>query len=235
MNCLRQRGHAPVAVGFVGLAVGLGRLEVPVGGWPFAGTSMLAALWRHVGSLRVPGSWPATIGLAVAWLVLMLAYSPWADRIATRWVDQKPALHAFRALQQSRSRLLAGLLVAWALGGFLEELVLRGIILPLVAALMSLWLVRPIAVGIAVGAAAALAGFVHLYQGPRAALIITQLSVLFGVLYVISGYNLWAVIVCHGLYDTIAFIRFATKRSKYSNLSGDALSGSAGDPHGPVA
>jgi len=59
---------------------------------------------------------------------------------------------------------------------------------------------------------------IHLYQGPRAAFIVTQLSVLFGTLFVLAGYNLWAVILCHGLYDTIAFIRFANKQSRYSKL-----------------
>jgi len=40
----------------------------------------------------------------------------------------------------------------------------------------------------------------------------------FGVLFVVSGYNLWTVMLCHGLYDTIAFVRFANKKSKYSDL-----------------
>jgi membrane protease YdiL (CAAX protease family) len=52
----------------------------------------------------------------------------------------------------------------------------------------------------------------------RAAIIITQLSILFGVLFVASGFNLWPVILCHGVYDTVAFIRFATKKSKYADL-----------------
>jgi len=78
------------------------------------------------------------------------------------------------------------------------------------------------ATGIVVCIAAAGAGLIHLYQGPRAVIIITQLSVLFGLLFVISGYNLWAVVLCHGLYDTIAFIRFANKKSKYSKLDGDS-------------
>jgi membrane protease YdiL (CAAX protease family) len=58
---------------------------------------------------------------------------------------------------------------------------------------------------------------IHLYQGPRAAFIVTQLSVLFGLLFVLSGHNLWAVILCHGSYDTVAFIRFVNKTSRYSN------------------
>lgn len=74
---------------------------------------------------------------------------------------------------------------------------------------------------VAVCTAALGAGVMHAYQGLRAVVIITQLSVLFGVLFVVSGYNLWAVILCHGLDDTIAFVRFAHKQSAYSKLEKD--------------
>ena len=164
----------------------------------------------------------STIGLAVAWLALMLTYSPLADRLATRCVAKPPSLDAFRALQQSKSKLLIGIIVAWMLGGFLEELIFRGIILQWVEALASAWLVTPIAAGIAVCAAALGAGLIHLYQGLRAAIVVTQLSVLFGLLFVVSGHNLWAVMLCHGMYDTVGFVRFANKKSKYSRLNGDS-------------
>ncbi len=172
--------------------------------------------------LSISVSWLSTIGVAVAWLALMLAYSPLADRIATRWVDKPPTLGAFRAIQQSRSNLLIGIVVAWVLGGFIEELIFRGIILQSIEALVSAWIAAPMAAAIAVCAAALGAGLIHLYQGLRAAIIVTQLSVLFGLLFVVSGHNLWAVILCHGLYDTIALVRFANKKSKYSNLDGDS-------------
>ena len=171
--------------------------------------------------LGAPVSWLSTLGLAAAWLALLLAYSPLADRIATRWVARPPRLGAFRALQQSKAKLLLGIVVAWILGGFLEELVFRGIVLQALEAGLSARLVAPVATGLAVWIAAAGAGVMHLYQGLRAAIIITQLSVLFGVLFVVSGYNLWTVIVCHGLYDTIAFVRFAARKSRYANLDGD--------------
>ena len=148
----------------------------------------------------------------------MLSYSPLADRLATRLVAKPPTLGAFRALQQSRVKLLLGIVVAWILGGFLEEVIFRGIILQWIRELMAAWVAMPLATAVAVTAAALGAGVLHLYQGLRAAIIITQLSVLFGVLFVISDYNLWAVILCHGLYDTIAFIRFANKKSSYSEL-----------------
>ncbi len=171
--------------------------------------------------LNISVSWLSTIGFTVVWLALMLAYSPLADRIATRWVDKPPTLDAFRALQQSRIKLLIGIVAAWVLGGFLEEIIFRGIILQSIEALVSAWLAAPMATGIAVCAAALGAGLIHLYQGLRAAIIVTQLSVLFGLLFVVSGHNLWAVILCHGLYDTIAFVRFANKQSKYSKLDAD--------------
>jgi len=93
---------------------------------------MLASL-----GLSTSVSWLSTIGFAVAWLALMLAYSPLADRLATRWVDKPPTLDAFRALQQSGSKLLIGIVVAWVLGGFLEELIFRGIILQSIEALVA--------------------------------------------------------------------------------------------------
>ena len=156
----------------------------------------------------------------LSWLALMLAYGRVADRLATRLVSRPPTLDVFRALQVSRRNLLIGIVLAWVLGGFLEELILRGIILQSIEAFLSTWLAQPLGTIVGVRCSAAAASVLHLYQGPRAAIIVTQLSVLFGVLFVISGHDLWAVIGCHGLYDTIAFIRFANKNSKYSRLHG---------------
>jgi membrane protease YdiL (CAAX protease family) len=172
--------------------------------------------------LEIPDSWPRTVLFAVGWLAFMLAASPLADQLASRLVKRPPTLGAFRVLQQSKANLVIGIAVAWVLGGLLEELVLRGVVLRSVASYAGTHLSEPAAVAVAVLVAAACAGVLHLYQGPRAVLIITQLSVLFGMLFVLSGYNLWAVILCHGLYDTVAFVRFAGRRSKYSRLESQA-------------
>jgi membrane protease YdiL (CAAX protease family) len=150
--------------------------------------------------------------------MVMLAYTPLADRIATLLVRTPPNLGAFRMLQQSKVKLVLGIVVAWILGGFVEEYVFRWIVLRWIERLLFPSLVKPAATTIAIVAAAMGAGVFHLYQKLRAAIIITQLSVLFGVLFVVSGYKLWTVVLCHGLYDTIAFIRFATRKSKYSTL-----------------
>jgi len=168
--------------------------------------------------LATPVSWTSTFGFAIAGLVVMLAYSPIANRLATRLFEKPPTLDAFGTIQESKGKLIAGIVAAWVLGGILEELIVRGIVLLSLETMLTAWISKPLATVIAVLVAAVGAGFVHAYQGPRAMVIITQLSILFGILFVISGYNLWAVMLCHGLYDTIAFIRFANKKSRYSKL-----------------
>ena len=171
--------------------------------------------------LTIPRSWLETLIFALVGLAVMLAYSPVADRLAERWFKKPPTLQAFGAIQQSTGKLIAGILAAWVLGGILEELIARGIVLNSIETLLSPRPGAAVAAGIAILLAAIGASLMHAYQGPRAMLIITQLSILFGILFVVSGHNLWTVIICHGLYDTIAFIRFATKKSKYSHLEGN--------------
>ncbi len=174
--------------------------------------------------LGAPTSWPMTFVFALLGLGVTIAYSPLADRLASRWFAKPPTLEAFGVIQQSIGKLIAGVLAAWVMGGILEELIARGIALKSLAALAAAWIPEPDAAALATCVAAVGAGLLHFYQGPRAVVIITQISVLFGVLFVLSGYNLWAVILCHGLYDTIAFIRFALRKSKYSDLDGNQAS-----------
>lgn len=195
---------------------------VLIGGLLGIGLYTAAALMYHLVALeelglRAPISWLFMLELVLVWLVLMLAYSPLADRLASRVFEKPPTLEAFGAIQESTIKFMVGILTAWALGGILEELIARGIVLQSLEALLKPWIGGPLATGTAIVIAAIGAGIMHSYQGPRAIAIITQLSILFGILFVVSGYNLWSVIACHGLYDTIAFVRFARRKSRYSN------------------
>ena len=171
-------------------------------------------------ALNLPDSWLVTVAWAAAWTALMLAYSPLADRLAAKVFVAPPALGAFRAIQKSKVNLAVGIVIAWVLGGFIEEMLLRGVLLKCVAARLMPVVLPGLAIMAAVIAAAIGGALLHIYQGPRAMLIIMQLSALFGVLFVASGYNLWAVILCHGFYDTIAFVRFARGKSRYARPIG---------------
>ncbi|HUO97936.1 MAG TPA: CPBP family intramembrane glutamic endopeptidase [Rhizomicrobium sp.] len=166
--------------------------------------------------LAAPASWFATGAFAAGGLAALILATPPADRLASALTSVPPRLGAFRALQQSPAKLIAGIAIAWLLGGFLEEIVFRAMLLRWIETHAGLPM--PAASILAIAGAAAGAGIVHLYQGPRGALIVAQLSVLFGLVYVLSGHDLWSVILCHGAYDTIAFVRFARGKSKYAGM-----------------
>lgn len=195
-----------------------------IGGLVIVGTAAIAAMLvdavePDTFGLNRPRSWPFTVAGAVVWALVMLAYSPLADTLARKRFPEQPDLTAYDGLRRSRTMLLAGIAVGWLLGGFLEELAFRGVVLQAVEAWLSPVLPRPVAAAAAVLVAAAGAAVIHLYQGKRAVLIIFQLSALFGVLMVFGGHDLWAVMICHGVYDTVAFIRYANGTSRYARAA----------------
>src|SRR5262249_50053723 len=143
-------------------------------------------LHHYAAMLGLAAPFPAGVAFALVWLAILLAWSPAADWIATRLVADPPRLGAFRGLKQARAKLTLGIVIAWILGGFVEEVLLRGIVLQAVETGTApiTGLLAADALGIL--AAAGLAFVLHLYQGQRAALIVAQLSVLFGLLFVVS-------------------------------------------------
>ncbi len=151
--------------------------------------------------LGPPVSWPMTLEWALGWLVLMLVATPVADWIAGRFF--RPRADLGTAPRPTPGRVFLALIAALIVGGLIEETVLRGLVLR--------WAEYQVAcrfglgAGIAggIGAAAIIGGLVRLYRGTRAALTALQLSALLGGLYVLSGYDLWAAIVCHALYEAI--------------------------------
>jgi membrane protease YdiL (CAAX protease family) len=166
--------------------------------------------------LRGVHAWPLTIAVGACWLPVMIAASPLADRVASALVSEPPRLQAFERLQRSPLQLLLGLIAACVLGGVLEELAVRGVVLQSVERFARTHLPAWAASASAILVAAGVAALFHSYQGRRAVLIIGQLSVLFGVLFVLSAHDLYAVMLCHALYDSIAFVRFARGSSRYS-------------------
>jgi membrane protease YdiL (CAAX protease family) len=58
--------------------------------------------------------------------------------------------------------------------------------------------------------ATALFAFAHAYQGPTGILITGILGLVFAVLFVASGRNLWTTIIAHGVYDTGSFLLVLT-------------------------
>jgi membrane protease YdiL (CAAX protease family) len=182
---------------------------------------MFQAVFRLIidSGLGAPVAWPVTLAWAAGWLVVMLIATPVADFISGVLFRQRADLGA--APRLTPDRVFAALLTALIVSGLIEETVLRGMLLR--------WVENQIAcrwgleAGIAggIGAAALIGGAIRLYRGTRAALTALQLSTLLGVLYVLSGYDLWAAVLCHGVYDAVMFLWRATRgRTRASTPAG---------------
>jgi membrane protease YdiL (CAAX protease family) len=118
-----------------------------------------------------------------------------------------PNLENFSAIHGNFTALAVGLLVAWFFGAFLEEFFFRGFLQNTLHTFCSkIGCPQWIAWTIAVLATSVCTGIGHFYQGITGMLTAGFIAIGFSVIYLINRRNLWASILAHGLYDTVAFL-----------------------------
>jgi uncharacterized protein len=93
--------------------------------------------------------------------------------------------------------------VVWTFAAFGEELGYRGYLLTRAADLGNR---SRAAYVLAMVCVAVLFGFGHDYKGPEGVLDSTYSGLVLGTLFLVSGRNLWAPILAHGLSDTYAVV-----------------------------
>lgn len=158
--------------------------------------------WRDVG-LRLPERWRRAAAIGIAWgigmwLLEFFVTMPVLHRALGYWPD----LTGFNDLVGDATLLAVYLALNWVLAAFGEEMVWRGYALPRAAEFLGTgaraWILALIVVNVAFGLA-------HLYQGPSGVIQATVGGVLLGVLYLITGRNLLAPILAHGIGNSIDF------------------------------
>lgn len=152
--------------------------------------------WRAVG-FRRPNRWATTIAIALAAAVALQLVSEFVIEPMTG----RPDLSDFQPLVGNLPAVLGMLALVWTLAAFGEELAYRGYVLERAAALGRH---APAAYLTAVVAVSALFGLGHAYQGPAGVIGSAMSGLLFGLLYLAAGRNLWLPILAHGLSDTLA-------------------------------
>lgn len=191
--------------------------------WSSAGPiSLLAALavatwrlrrnqetWRGLGLTRPENMKRALIWTLVALLVTM-AVGAVAQSLAGQWLgDPSDATQAIDARYQGRFDALPGNLptylfwlgVAWVIGGFAEEMLLRGALL---SSFESMFAGLPFPAILAAFSQAILFGQQHYYyQGMAGAVATGAIGLTSGLLYLTFKRNLWPLILSHGLSNTI--------------------------------
>lgn len=93
------------------------------------------------------------------------------------------------------------LLVVWGSAAFGEELLARGYIMNRLEAVFGQ---RPVGIVLAVLGQAAIFGALHAIQGATGVVITAYIGVVLAVTYYLSGRNLWASILAHGIMDTVS-------------------------------
>lgn len=160
--------------------------------------------WQAVG-LRRPSSWWRTVALAVGAAAVLqlgseLVVGPLASRI---WPAPQHISHVVGSAALGWRQALTTLVIVWTFAAFGEELSYRGYLLTRAADAIGRSNAAYILAMILV---ALLFGFGHYYKGPAGVLDSTYSGLVLGCAYLLSGRNLWAAILTHGLSDTFAVL-----------------------------
>ncbi|MEO7724144.1 MAG: CPBP family intramembrane glutamic endopeptidase [Chthoniobacterales bacterium] len=158
--------------------------------------------WKAAGFTR-PDSWPRTIAFAIAAVLVLqfgseLVIGPLAAHF---WPAPQEVSALLKAPAYDWKHALILLALVWTFAAFGEEMSYRGYLLTRATDIgsrsaLSYWL--------AMIFVALLFGFGHFYKGPPGVADSTWSGLVLGSVYMLSGRNLWASILAHGLSDTVA-------------------------------
>jgi membrane protease YdiL (CAAX protease family) len=162
-----------------------------------------ARLWSgrwQLPGLNRPRSWFQTILFAVAAAVLRLVLSEFVIEPLGKQVWPPPTVSsAFDQVTGNPRNALATLLLMWTFAAFGEEFAFRGYLLSRFikaagGSTSAAW-IGVIVVGV-------LFGIGHYYKGPVGMIDSAVAGVILGAVCLLTGRNLWAAILAHGLIDT---------------------------------
>ena len=160
--------------------------------------------WKAAG-LTCPSSWWKTVVLAVAAAAVLqlgseLVVGPLASRI---WPGPQHVSNTLASAALGWRQALITLLIIWTFAAFGEELPYRGYLLTRAADIFGR---SKAAYFLGMILVAVLFGFAHYYKGPAGVLDSTYSALVLGCAYLLSGRNLWAAILAHGISDTFAVL-----------------------------
>jgi len=168
------------------------------------------SFWLRDGGWSVPGlkrpkSWGKTVLLAITAAAMLL--------VGSELIIQPLASHFWHSPENVSSTLkipvhawkvaLRSLAIVWIFAGFGEEIGYRGYLLTRAADLGNR---SRIAYIVAMLYVALLFGLGHVYKGPVGIMDSTYSGLVLGVIYLLSGRNLWVPILAHGITDTVAVV-----------------------------
>lgn len=159
--------------------------------------------WRDVGLRSSEPGWPLTkiLVVGVSAGIAMEAVELFATQpLLTTLLQRGPDLHEFQRLVGNTPLLILGIVLAWVLAAFGEEMVWRGYILNRFGEIFgrstSAWITSATLVTL-------LFGFAHFPQGATGMIENVIAGAILAAIYFVTNRNLLAPIIAHGIQDTV--------------------------------
>jgi uncharacterized protein len=157
--------------------------------------------WKDVG-FAWPSNWKAALLVGVLCGLFIEAFELFISQpLLARWMGKMPDLSNFTAVHGNLKVTLIYMLLIWMLAAFGEELVYRGYLMNRLAGLFRGTRVAWVASLLVISAV--VFGCSHTGQGATGMLENIWDGLLLGAVYLASGRNLTAVIITHGVTDTV--------------------------------
>ncbi|TNE37228.1 MAG: CPBP family intramembrane metalloprotease [Alphaproteobacteria bacterium] len=149
-------------------------------------------------------NWWRLIGITVVLAVLFeTLLSGGIEPLVSQYLGETIDLSNFDSLEGNILNTGIMLALGWIVGGFLEEMLFRGFILQGIERLLGGSFAATV---IAIAGSSVLFGLPHFYQDTVGMIMTGLMGLVFGVIYVWSGRNLWFTILLHGFVDTYGII-----------------------------
>jgi membrane protease YdiL (CAAX protease family) len=161
--------------------------------------------WREIGMARPENLFRTIIlgiGTAAAALVMILVLSTLATKLPGSQVAEAD-ISRFNPLEGNLPLLITSVVLAWTAVAFGEEMLYRAF---LINQLGILFHSKRLRWTLSLIFSSTFFGLVHFYQGPLGIVLTGLTGLLFGLIYLKSSRNLWAVIIAHGLMNTFTFV-----------------------------
>jgi uncharacterized protein len=161
---------------------------------------------RHAGNVAEFGlkpfaPWPRMLALgvlgALAAVALDIVTGPFI-----RAMFGKPDLQRIGSVENDLPTYLMLIVAGFVFGGLGEELLFRGFILTRLRVLLGEGRAR---IALALAIQGAIFGLAHAYQGPSGMLSTALLGVVYGLIFLRAGSNVWPAAIAHALLDTLGF------------------------------
>lgn len=131
-------------------------------------------------------------------IVIEISFQIIVNPILENVTDSKIDLSAYENLRGNIPNYLFMILVGWIVGGFIEEILFRGFLITRISRYFKPDLLGDI-IGVIITSLAF--GYSHMYQDWSGVFSTGLISIVFGIIYLKSGKNIWYTIFTHGFVN----------------------------------